>query len=216
MTQDEDTTSAAHTAAPQSAEPVDNNKSDVNDETTDTNENDNQEPVEAAAAADNNTSDMNDETSDTNDNQEDDNDNDHDHNISESEESEQDDDSSGEEDGSNKGPSTYELARIERIKRNQERLASLGLTDGNNIPQKKKTAPKPRKKSLEVVLPTRELPSRAGRATFMESFTKKKEKVEDKMEGKNLDVCFTCQIEGGGKLCDGRITRVHNMLWFFS
>eukprot|EP00956_Cyclotella_meneghiniana_P012729 scaffold18119_cov70-Cyclotella_meneghiniana.AAC.3 len=200
MTQDEDTTSAAHTAAPQSAEPVDNNKSDVNDETTDTNENDNQEPVEAAAAADNNTSDMNDETSDANDNQEDDNDNDHDHNISESEESEQDDDSSGEEDGSNKGPSTYELARLERIKRNQERLASLGLTDGSNIPQKKKTAPKPRKKSLEVVLPTRELPSRAGRATFMESFTKKKEKVEDKMEGKNLDICFTCQIEGGASV----------------
>ena len=202
MTEGEDTTSMAHTAAPQSA-PVDNNKSDTNDETSDMNETDNQEPAEAAAAeADNNTSDMNDETSDTNDNQEDDND----QNLSE--ESEQDDSSSEDE---NNGLSQYELARLKRIERNQARLASLGLTEGNNIPQKKKTAPKPRKKSLEVVLPTRELPSRAGRATFMESFTKKKEKVEDKMEGKNLDICFTCQVEGGGKLFDRRIVESSNV-----
>ena len=196
-TEGEDTTSMAHTAAPQSA-PVDNNKSDTNDETSDMNEADNQEPAEAAAAADN-TSDMNDETSDTNDNQEDDND----QNLSE------ESDSSSEDE--NNGLSQYELARLKRIERNQARLASLGLTEGNNIPQKKKTAPKPRKKSLEVVLPTRELPSRAGRATFMESFTKKKEKVEDKMEGKNLDICFTCQVEGGGKLFDRRIVESSNV-----
>jgi hypothetical protein len=97
------------------------------------------------------------------------------------------------------GLSDYERMRLERIKRNQLRLISLGLSDGNNIPQvkKKQSAPK-KKKSLDMV-PTRELPSRAGRAIFMESFTKQK---KEKEEEKNLDACYACQVEGGGEFHD--------------
>lgn len=92
------------------------------------------------------------------------------------------------------GLSSYERMRLERIKRNQERLASLGLTE-KNIPRPKKNTPKPRKK-VSMDLPTRELPSRAGRATFMESFTKQRKEKEEK---KNPDACFSCQVEGGGE-----------------
>lgn len=103
-------------------------------------------------------------------------------------------DSESEDDKDPNGLSEYERAREERIKRNQERLASLGLSQGNNIPQKKKTPnPKPKKKTMD--LPTRELPSRAGRATFEGLAKQKREKEEEK----NLDACFTCQVEGGGE-----------------
>lgn len=111
-----------------------------------------------------------------------------------------DDDNIDDKQDENNGLSSYELMRLERIKRNQERLASLGLSQGNNIPKpKKKQAPKPRKRQ-SVDAPRRELPGRAGRATFMESFTKqlgKREKKEE--EDKNPDACYDCQVEGGGE-----------------
>ena len=136
----------------------------------------------------------------------DENDDDDDPNDDGSESSRQstDEASTDEEEEDTAGISEYERMRNERIKRNQARLQSLGLTQGNNIPQKKKkkkTTPKPRK-SLEL-LPTRELPSRAGRATFMESVYRKERKENNstnKEEEKNADLCFTCQVEGGGEM----------------
>jgi hypothetical protein len=120
--------------------------------------------------------------------------------VSSSEGSDDDDNNIDDKQDENNGLSSYELMRLERIKRNQERLASLGLSQGNNIPKpKKKQAPKPRKRQ-SVDAPRRELPGRAGRATFMESFTKqlgKREKKEE--EDKNPDACYDCQVEGGGE-----------------
>jgi hypothetical protein len=98
--------------------------------------------------------------------------------------------------------SDYELARLERIKRNQARLASLGLTPGMNIPQVKRKKQQKKKKSMDLV-PTRELPSRAGRAIFMESakqeMRQKYREKEKEEESKNLDACYACQLEGGGE-----------------
>lgn len=113
---------------------------------------------------------------------------------SENEDADEEGDGEGE-----KGPdglSEYERMRQERIARNQAKLASLGLSEGNNIPRKKKTQKKPKKKQID--LPTRELPSRAGRATFEGLVKQKKEKEEEK----NPDACFTCQVVGGGECND--------------
>ena len=99
--------------------------------------------------------------------------------------------------------SEYERMRNERIKRNQARLAHLGLVGNDIIPKKQKTTRKPRKKMSLDLLPTRELPSRAGRATFMESsYRKERKENSTKEEEKNADWCFTCQTEGGGEISD--------------
>jgi hypothetical protein len=119
-----------------------------------------------------------------------------------SDEDDEDDNDGDDEDGKDDhGLSEYERMRLERIKRNNERLAALGLSKENNIPRKpKKTTPKPRKKLL-VDGPTRQLPGRAGRATFFESVIKQRErKDKEKEEEKNPDACFTCQSETGGEV----------------
>ncbi|KAL3789146.1 hypothetical protein HJC23_012235 [Cyclotella cryptica] len=121
---------------------------------------------------------------------------------SDEDEVEEDDDDRDADNAKDDQLSEYERMRLERIKRNNERLAALGLSQGDNIPQKpKRSTPKPRKK-LSVDGPTRQLPGRAGRATFLESATKQREKKErEKEEEKNPDACFTCQSEAGELMC---------------
>lgn len=123
---------------------------------------------------------------------------------SSNEDSDEDDEEDNADDDDGKddhGLSEYERMRLERIKRNNERLAALGLSKGDNLPRKRKnTTPKPRKKQL-VDGPTRQLPGRAGRATFFESVAKQRERKEkEKEEEKNPDACFICQSETGGEV----------------
>ena len=94
----------------------------------------------------------------------------------------------------NDGLSQYERLRIERIARNNARLAKLGFaeTAGKETTKKTRMPSKPRRSSAEG--PRRQLPGRAGRATFNESSLSSPARKE-----KNPDACYVCQKEEGGE-----------------
>ncbi|KAL7541581.1 hypothetical protein ACHAXR_011047 [Thalassiosira sp. AJA248-18] len=119
---------------------------------------------------------------------------------SEDESSESGEESDDEE--PNDGLSEYERLRLERIARNEARLASLGFDAPKETTQKKKkkTPAKPRQSLPDG--PRRQLPGRAGRATFNLSATSASAKKERRAEEeKNLDACYTCQKEEGALRC---------------
>lgn len=107
--------------------------------------------------------------------------------------------------------------RLERIARNQARLASLGFDDNKKAESKpkKKTPAKPRK-SLVPDGPRRQLPGRAKRATFNESAMSASAKKERFQEVKNMDACYTCQKEEGGELYFMYYGISYNSMCFFN
>lgn len=107
-------------------------------------------------------------------------------------------------DGNGEGLSEYELLRIQRIKRNQARLAQLGFSEAeqkkNAARQRQKKTYKPRKSLPDG--PRRQLPGRAKRATFNESAiaeARKERLREEEERSKNMDACYSCQKEEGGE-----------------
>eukprot|EP00536_Pseudo-nitzschia_multiseries_P015315 jgi/Psemu1/262841/estExt_Genewise1Plus.C_8550018 len=68
-------------------------------------------------------------------------------------------------DGRNDGISAYEQLRIERIRRNQERLAQLGLVDDKKKMAKRRIIKKPKPRN-EIDLPKRSQPKRSAKKRF--------------------------------------------------
>ena len=124
-----------------------------------------------------------------------------DSNTSSSDDDSSSDNDSNDDDNEN-GLSKYERMRLERIARNEARLASLGFNEEEKKPKRAKQKPKAR--TLPEG-PTRTLPGRSVKMQFYENMHSAREKrytpkvVE---EEKNPDACCKCQSEEGGKfLC---------------
>jgi hypothetical protein len=121
----------------------DTKKDNGNDGNTETNDDEEEEEEEE---------DDDDEDDDENDDEQSDSDSDSDSSASSS--GEEGDDDNDKNDETNNGLSQYELLRLERIKRNKERLIQLGLESkeegGGVLGRKKKKPPVQRRKSNEI------------------------------------------------------------------
>ena len=93
------------------------------------------------------------------------------------------------------GLSDYERLRLERIARNEARLATLGLTEGGTLKDHRKKNPGKQRRANLLEGPRRQLPGRSAKVQLYEASRKEKYMEEEK----NPDACFKCQSEEGGE-----------------
>ena len=152
----------------------------------------------------------------------DDNDEDSDSNSESGELSDSDEEEEeSSDDGEHGGLSKYELFRLEKVARNQARLASLGLHEITDEMKKSKEQKKKTQQQLQLQKrnfdgPRRQLPGRSTRATSF-FITEQSEKIKSakaasspsptppkaKKVKKNVDACWECQEDTGElHMCD--------------